>query len=169
MYLTGYHGTKKELADSIINSKSFLLSKGDEQWLGDGIYFYPDFGDAFNWKYDEKEAAVESVIHVIVKINDDEYLDLDDDDAKRMFSSLLDELAKSADVKPTGIQKNQNAVCKAIWEKTPKLRLMMASFPREKTKYPAMIDTREKRKEFCVRDNSCIVYMNKIERGEIHD
>ena len=169
MYFTGYHGTNKESADAILNDKGFLISKGEEHWLGDGIYFYPDFGDALNWKYEASDSEVEAVLHTIIRVEDDEYLDLDNEEAKKLFRRLLDELANSADVKPTGIQRNQNAVCKAIWEKTPKLRLMMASFPREKTKYPAMIDTREKRKEFCIRDNSCIVYLSKIERGEIHD
>ncbi len=73
MYLTGYHGTNKEAADKIMERGKFLISKGDKQWLGDGIYFYPNFGDAYNWKYRDSDPEAEIIIHAIIKIEDDEY------------------------------------------------------------------------------------------------
>ena len=88
MYFTGYHGTSKESADAIIKDKKFRISNGEEQWLGDGIYFYPDFGDALNWKYNDNDADVEAVIHAIIRIDDDEYLDLDNEEAKKLFLTI---------------------------------------------------------------------------------
>ena len=88
MYFTGYHGTNKESADAILNDKGFLISKGEEHWLGDGIYFYPDFGDALNWKYEASDSEVEAVLHTIIRVEDDEYLDLDNEEAKKLFLKI---------------------------------------------------------------------------------
>lgn len=38
----GYHGTSKEAATSILNSKCFKISNDDEEWLGEGVYFFED-------------------------------------------------------------------------------------------------------------------------------
>lgn len=167
MYFTGYHGTSKESADGIIKDGGFLISKGDKQWLGDGVYFYPDFNDAINWKYNVDDSDVEAVLHAIVEVEDDEFLDLDETEGQAIFDAVHDELAESAGVESKGLQENQNVVCKEIWKKTSQLRLMAGSFPTKSRVLPTLTDTRKLRREFCIRDNSCIVYLNKIERSEI--
>ncbi len=44
-----YHGTTKDNADIIVQTQLMKPSIGDEQWLGDGCYFYVDAEYAFRW------------------------------------------------------------------------------------------------------------------------
>lgn len=44
-----YHGTAKDIADIIVESQQMKSSVGDDQWLGDGYYFYCDAEYAFRW------------------------------------------------------------------------------------------------------------------------
>lgn len=44
-----YHGTTKDNADIIIRDRYMLPSTGDDQWLGEGYYFYYDIEYAFRW------------------------------------------------------------------------------------------------------------------------
>lgn len=49
--IIGYHGTKERFVDSIIND-SFKIAtpqRGDNHWLGHGIYFYSDYELAEWW------------------------------------------------------------------------------------------------------------------------
>jgi hypothetical protein len=46
--LTGYHGTDKSVANSILN-EGFLCKKNKEHWLGEGIYLYIDKSLAEWW------------------------------------------------------------------------------------------------------------------------
>lgn len=44
-----YHGTKIKQGQEIIKSQSMKSSRGDDHWLGDGIYFYTEEVYAFRW------------------------------------------------------------------------------------------------------------------------
>lgn len=44
-----FHGTTIEAGKSILESKLMQPSMGDEQWLGDGCYFFKDDLYAFRW------------------------------------------------------------------------------------------------------------------------
>lgn len=44
-----YHGTTKGNTDDIVKTQLMIPSVGDEQWLGDGCYFYVDAEYAFRW------------------------------------------------------------------------------------------------------------------------
>lgn len=46
---TGFHGTSKNDGDSIL-TRGFSVSRGDNHWLGDGVYFFAEDQDmAFQW------------------------------------------------------------------------------------------------------------------------
>lgn len=47
MLITGYHGTQRHLANKIIQDGKYHISKGNKEWLGNGIYFYERFSDAY--------------------------------------------------------------------------------------------------------------------------
>ncbi len=170
MFLTGYHGTTASAADSIISTNEFRPSTKDTEWLGDGIYFYREFVDAYNWRKDPDSPPSDTIIHAIIDVDDDAYLDLDSSEGHLLFKLIsryiLAQLNASA--RPTKYaQKNQYAVAKMIWELSPELQVLSASLPSEHTGLPTMMDMRTKRKEFCVRDNCSIIYMNKIVKDEI--
>jgi uncharacterized lipoprotein YehR (DUF1307 family) len=98
----GYHGTSISSAKEIIKS-NYDLSIGDKEWLGNGVYFFieginskPD-EQAKNWaiaqswdntklKYKYKEYCV---IKSIIKVKDDDLLDLTKEEGVEVLNYLL--------------------------------------------------------------------------------
>lgn len=166
MFLTGYHGATNEKANRIEREGRFPLSHSDEEWLGTGIYFYFSIGDAYNWR------SSDVIYHAVIKINDDEYFDLDTPEGLALVRRTVEYLySQQTDMKPSkhAIQKNTCAVMQMIWESYPGVKVMAASFHPEPTKMPFLLEVRPKRKEFCVRDNSSIKHTYLIKRGELDD
>ena len=167
MYLTGYHGTTLENAYKILSEGKFNASDNDTDWLGKGIYFYFDFNDAINWR------NADAVLHSVIKIDHSEYLDIDSNQGKKIYEQIVDIIAslqeKEVSTSSKNTQKNQCAVMRMIWETYPKVSVISASFPTEKTKMRTMIDVRKRRKEFCVRNNRFIKCTQIIRKDDIND
>ena len=100
--IVGYHGTKSENVDSILKEgfKIKKSKKGDNHWLGHGIYFYSDYELADWWaqtkvkKHNQKygENNVAAVIRAVIKA--DNILDLDSPFALKKFKEYQEELEK---------------------------------------------------------------------------
>lgn len=167
MFLTGYHGTSNESADNILKENFFKPSESDEEWLGRGIYFYFDFADAYEWRNNE------SILHSIIKIDDDEYLDLDTEEGLNICRKAIDKIIEYGivtDLKNKNMaQKNQCAVMNCIWKLSDTIKVMSRSFPRERKVIEMIMDERSLRKEFCVKDNSCIKFTQRIRRSDVRD
>ncbi len=82
--ITGYHGTSKDIASKIIEKKYFMISNGDKEWLGRGIYFYTNYEDALEWSKLKYDTAF-SVLHTIIEINQEEFIDFDTEEGKEIF------------------------------------------------------------------------------------
>ena len=156
MKLIGYHGTSQGQAIDIL-SKGYHLSHDDDEWLGDGIYFYFKYKDAYNWKTD-------AVLRSTIKIKRSEYLDIDTKIGESIFREMVNiiyaQYGSKIDPYSTGddlVQKNQCALMRMIWDTYPKIKVISAAFPYEKTTFKTLIDKRLKRREFCVRSNEYIV------------
>jgi hypothetical protein len=168
MFLTGYHGTTLANANKIISEHKFYPSTSDHEWLANGIYFYFNVEDALKWR------GSEAILHTIIKIDDSEFLDIDSREGISMFYNVAMQVASTV---PThrmksdfsSAQKNQCAVMKIIWDVCSEIKVIAASFPSEKTELRTIFDARPKRREFCLRDNTCIKYINLIKRGELND
>lgn len=160
MFLTGYHGTTLSGADGIIAEDSFHISNGNTEWLGDGIYFYFSIEDAYDWR------GTEVIFHTVIKIEDKEYLDIDSPEGKELFEEIGNYLAETTGL-TFSIQENQCSVMRMIWDANPQLKAISAAFPKRKRNFKTLTDTRSYRKEFCVRDNSCIKCKHLIKRGEL--
>jgi hypothetical protein len=165
MFLTGYHGTTSSNAELILKN-NYKISSGDKEWLGDGVYFYNELSDAYEWR--ESEA----ILHSVIKIGEDEYLDIDSDEGKETFNKIIDIISKeykSINNDPKYAVQNQCAIMKIIWKCFPKIMAISASFAKSPTRYRTLLDTRPKRKEFCVRDNSCIKLTYLIRKDDLDD
>ena len=64
-------------------------------------------------------------------------------------------------------QENQCAAANIIWNTYSNIKVISASFATERTIVPTLIDIRPRRKEFCVRNNDCIILIQKIEKREL--
>ena len=166
MLITGYHGTSLNNAHNILNEGKFKISNTDTEWLGSGIYFYYDINDAYGWR------NTEAILHSVIKIENDEFLDIDSTQGGELFYRMVEYMAnlenKSINV-PVNVQKNQCALMKMLWDTYPKIKVMAASFPKEPTKFKVLLDRRPLRKEFCVRNNPYIKYTQLIRKGDLDD
>lgn len=167
MFLSGYHGTSIDNANSILDEHSFNLSTSDTDWLGQGIYFYFDISDAYNWRDSD------AILHSVIKIDDSEFLDIDTTEGKKIYRDAVDCIAKihnqPVSSRAVSAEKNQCAVMRMLWDSCPELKVVAASFPTERTKYRTMIETRLFRKEFCVKDNSFIKHTYLIRKDDLDD
>ncbi len=87
--IVGYHGTSTANANAIIK-EGFKMSKGDEQWLGDGVYFFikgisqhPDIQaedwanvSAWNKTKQRNDYSFFSILKSMIEIDEDKTLDL---------------------------------------------------------------------------------------------
>lgn len=166
MFLTGYHGTTLEKANSIINEGVFHISNSDTEWLGEGIYFYFDITDAYKWRDSE------AILHSVIRIEDGEYLDIDSNTGTAIYNQMINYIS-SMQNKPVpnsaNVQQNQCAIMKMLWDTLPQLKVISASFPTERTKFKTLLDKRPRRREFCVRDNDSIKCTQLIKRGDLDD
>ena len=168
MFLTGYHGTSLESANNILKTKEFNVSSKDTEWLGTGIYFYNEFSDAYEWRDSE------AVLHSVIKIDSSEYLDIDSEEGKKIYNEIKNHIVKmqgkDVDNSLKNVQKNTCAVMRMLWENEDlDLKVISASFPKGYVDFRTLLDTREKRKEFCVRNNECIKYTQLIRKGDLDD
>lgn len=158
MYFTGYHGTSRENGYNIIADKRFNLSSGKAEWLGTGIYFYREFSDALVWSKDS------TVLHAVIRVEEDEFLDIDSEQGLEVLRKVLALIETKYDMHIDGTpEENQCAVANFIWQDNESIKLISASFATEPTKVKMLIDSRIKRKEFCVRDNEYIKSIQIIE------
>ena len=146
MLITGYHGTTETYAHNI-------LAEGE--YHGNGIYFYEQFSDAFNWR--PKSGQEKVVLHSVVKIADDEYLDIDSPEGERAWRGILEYICKVECIKLTGTpQENQCAACRMLWDSNPDIKVVAGSFATMPSQVKVLIDKRIRRREFCVRNNEPI-------------
>ena len=106
----GYHGTCKAYADRILR-EGFHPSIGDDQWLGDGAYFFID-GDricdnpeeqAAQWAevsaYDKEKKAIKyeeiSVLQAKIHVEEGYLLDLNDNECSRFVEGTLSRIAQT--------------------------------------------------------------------------
>ena len=155
MLITGYHGTSKDIASKIIEKKYFMISNGDKEWLGRGIYFYTNYEDALEWSKLKYDTAF-SVLHTIIEINQEEFIDFDTEEGKEIFECFKSLFNKHGIEQYDSVQKNQCAVMNFIWEHEINIKVLMCSFATKPNVFRTLNDGRRKRKEFCARNNDVI-------------
>ncbi|MCL1886214.1 MAG: hypothetical protein FWF98_05635 [Dehalococcoidia bacterium] len=161
--ICGYHGTDKEYGDAIFQTKIFLPSQSDAEWLGKGVYFYIKSDDAAEWckkrNYDNP-----MILRACVIVKEDEYLDYDTEDGKGLIRSAMEVITHASKYTKFGennaAAKNQHAIAMVLWAEFPELKVLLGTFPTQAHPFPVIKDVRPLRPEFCVRDSS---YLREIE------
>lgn len=104
-----YHGTDIKTGNIIIESQKMEPSRGDQHWLGDGVYFYKDAKYAFRWiviKYTGNFKNLQSrdyknIFHdyiiLTADLNSDRILNLDNPETKLFFLELRKTILKKSE------------------------------------------------------------------------
>lgn len=101
--IKGHHGTSQDSAKSIIQS-DFRLSKGDKEWLGDGVYFFVKGISSNTVDLARKWAVAEAwdnrlkrytyrnycVIESEIKVEEAHFLDLTTEEGVKILGYLVD-------------------------------------------------------------------------------
>lgn len=154
----GYHATFAMNKDSILK-EGFKKSTNDDDWLGEGVYFWTNEDNADWWK---KNSSImkKCILICDLKCPAGKYLDLDSESGLKEFIHYLDQYSK--DMKKTkgkkpnfsNIKQCRKYYCdiycshKDIW-------ILSRTFAHDISKYGFIIETK-KRKQICVRESECI-------------
>lgn len=99
----GHHGTSMESA-TLIQKSNYILSLGDKEWLGDGVYFFISGVSTKTLDLAEKWAVAQSwdkhskmhkysdfcILKSTIEVNESNLLDLTNEDGVEVFEYLVD-------------------------------------------------------------------------------
>ncbi len=178
-YITemGYHGTNQESAESIMSS-CYNQSRGNDHWLGDGVYFFNSEKMAFEWckseGYKHKWEAYAILLNQL-RVKQKEILDLRNPDEADFFHSyrdLLIERIRKGEFSVRARNRNDldglifNELCSVI----PYKMLILGTFVKisrdRKYRYFSRVPNCI---IFCVRDNTCINMPPTLVREGVFD
>jgi hypothetical protein len=100
--IKGHHGTDIDSCKAILKS-NYKISKGDQHWLGDGVYFFIEGLSTDTTNLAEKWAIAEAwdndnkrykytdfaVIESLIEVEEDKILDLTTEDGVNILSDLV--------------------------------------------------------------------------------
>lgn len=107
-----YHSNEKEKCALFLKGEQLILSKNskDDRWLGNGMYFWDNMGNACWWRKNQlkKNSASEYMI-VAANVKLDEMLDLTDPEVyvsmERLWKQLCKKIKRNSDI-PLGSKLN---------------------------------------------------------------
>lgn len=157
-----YHGTTRLKAVSIIKQKSFTVSRDDEEWLGDGIYFFEgDIRQAQYWctksRHYKEWAVIKSIIEAQTVIN------LVDTDTYERFAASFGKFdGKYKTRKNKEPRKIINAVVlNALYDKM-KYDVVRAIFPVTYMDRAKRSNILPMQIQLCIRHNDCIKTIEEV-------
>lgn len=144
--ITGYHGTSREAADQILESKIFNNSSRKYEWLGNGVYFFKYYDHAKKWiTHDRFISHKTAILQALLTYSDDQLLDLDDPSAHELFEQVVKEMLEKTDFldKPYGfvngrpksdkeLQHRRCIACNYFRQIFPEIGIIMYTFPMSK-------------------------------------
>ena len=100
--IKGHHGTDIDSCKAILKS-NYKISKGDQHWLGEGVYFFIEglstdtinlaekWAKAEAWDNDVKEYKYQefAVIESLIEVEEDKILDLTTEDGVKILTDLV--------------------------------------------------------------------------------
>lgn len=136
---TVYHGTSASAADNIRKEQHFRESKANNEWLGQGVYFFAYERHAQRWiRY--RNLSPGTVLAVQLEYEDQELLDLDDPaqlEAVNHEMERLDEILKNKITIVSGkLHENWKRWCFScnMYRKFhPEIGMISYTFPQSKT------------------------------------
>lgn len=159
----GFHGTTREYADIILRTNNFIASTDEEEWLGNGVYFFED--DVFQ-AYDYCVKAKKYAEYAILKSHIEAEIVLDlinkktfkefNDFAKRLQNRYL----KRKDGKPRRLI---NAVVLNFLYELKPYDMVRAAFPVPPGYTAPRTNVTQMQIQLCVNNKSCIKTIEEVQ------
>ncbi|MBU5437774.1 hypothetical protein KQI42_07130 [Tissierella sp. MSJ-40] len=164
--IIGFHGTRREFADSILQSERFKISKDDEEWLGPGVYFFEnDIKQAYYYCIKAKKFKSWAILRSDIQANI--IMDLTDLETLERFEEVAEAIKnryyKRSDGKP---RKLLNSVVLNIIYKAEEYDLVRAVFPVPSTRCIPRTNIMPMQVQLCVRNLQCIKTITEVEYDE---
>ena len=155
----GYHTTLKENKESI-QINGFKPSKDDDDWLGEGVYFWDDF-KAAQWWMHNKKTTQKCIFICCLNCSLSNYLNLDNRlemNKFEMFSKrYIQEMAQSKGKKPSFKNNSQRRkfFCDIYCSKN-NISILSFTFEHDIINNVGFKQGTFHRKQICVRELNCI-------------
>lgn len=163
-----YHGTPYDNIEKIINN-NFYISQGDQHWLGNGVYFYPEKFYAYKWNQNRinkmNRSGIEEkqgILEVEIECEVDKIFDLDTLEHKIILKKIIERIKNftSEDIEGTAInilfnELNYDEKFNMIIA-TFALRRYVMKLPKERLDFLP-------EKQICVKNLKCIVNLKEVE------
>lgn len=161
----GYHGTTQASANKIVAEQDFKDSVKDNEWLGQGVYFFAYIGHARWWVQANRYRGIDtSIVRATLEFIDDQLLDLDDPDQFIFAEDVIKEtiriasesgdLQYGANLDKMDEKKKWNFVCNTIRSICPEIGIIIYTFPTKQRFY--CIGYQQTQRQICVSDHSII-------------
>jgi len=153
----GYHGTSTDYATSIISSGRFRPSLGEEEWLGEGIYFFQYCGDAHWWCSGVKKLRRYTILTARISADVSRVIDLNDPEDWGNFitvrKNILGRYKKLSNGYPRKVF--DSVVIKAMKNCKP-ADVVVGSFNTNRAVAPADCNAHSGQIQICVSNHDCI-------------
>src|SRR5438105_10272091 len=112
--IIGFHGTTVESADRLVSGESFRASDNDDEWFGNGVYFW-EYAPKQAWWWAKKFKKLDqpAVIGAVIRLGN--CFDLLDPKnvktLKRFHGSMVDKLQQEDIEIPKNARHNRNLDC----------------------------------------------------------
>lgn len=158
----GYHGTDKEAAQGIVSSQKFIPSSAEDEWLGEGVYFFWDPDDSHWWCTDI--SGLKSYVVLQARLNAASIIDLVHKRSdQEEFKKLCDRVQHMSAKMPNGnIRKNYMSLALKIMVKEIKPDIIIGGFDQNRKFWFTNYDKRLKfpviplQVQLCVLKSKCI-------------
>lgn len=156
---TGFHKTLDIYKEDIIKH-GFKVSVQEDDWLGEGVYFWDDINNAYWWK--KSNTLFKSCIFVCeLTCGVSQYLNLDNDDEMNNMETFtqqyLREMSKSNGYKPKFNNNNQRKkfFCDLYCAKN-NYAILSFTFEHDRMNRSGFKTGSDFRRQICVRNPMCI-------------
>lgn len=156
---TGYHTTLKIYKESIIEN-GFKPSNNEDDWLGEGIYFWDNIKNA-EWWISDKAMLSKCIFICDLQCNLSNYLNLDNKSEMTKFEMFskqyVKEMARLSNKKPNFKNSNQRKkfFCD-IYCSRNNISILSFTFEHDIINKAGFKTGTFNRRQICVRDSNCI-------------
>lgn len=166
-----YHGTSLENAKKICKSSNeinFKISCGENEWLGNGVYFFDNKQDARDWSKKVRRFEEIGIVSAVITADEDKMLNLiSNDNHIKLFTNTLNTIKqKSEKYKDKNINTNYTALAIKILIEKIKYDVIKAIFKPDKRLKEKIQDIPNNmligRIQICVINTNCISNCNII-------